>query len=260
MSLIYENYVVHNFQDGQLLKAEHVNAIEGAIASMQGQDGRFDTSITSLTNQMDVPTFSTSSTYIVGDLVIYEGVVYECIAKVSAAGAWNQENWEQKASAGSVENRIKRKIALMDSGDTAVANQYVTSVNVTDGKIAVTKGTVNVSTFNGQNSGLVPAPSSGDTNKFLKSDGTWDTVSSGSSCISTTVTLLSNGWSNNSQTVSNVSGVTASNNIIVSPDPTYKDAYLDASIVCTTQGSGTLTFVADTAPSTDVVVNVLIFG
>lgn len=52
----------------------------------------------------------------------YNGNVYECSTKISTAEAWNASHWTQKSSPGLIETRMKQKIALMDSGDTAVAN------------------------------------------------------------------------------------------------------------------------------------------
>lgn len=36
-------------------------------------------------------TFSTSTSYVVGDMVVYNGMIYECITATS--GAWNSANW-----------------------------------------------------------------------------------------------------------------------------------------------------------------------
>lgn len=41
------------------------------------------------------PEFDSTSTYIVGDLVYYEGTLYRCIISVTTAGAWNAINWEE---------------------------------------------------------------------------------------------------------------------------------------------------------------------
>ena len=74
-----------------------------------------------------------------------------------------------------------------------------------------------------------------------------------------TVTLTSAWWSSNSQTVS-ATGVTATNDVIVSPAPTDIADYADCGVYCSAQGSGTLTFGCDSTPSGDIVVNVLIFS
>jgi len=40
------------------------------------------------------PTFSASSTYAVGDLVIYATVLYKCIVAITVPAAWNASKWE----------------------------------------------------------------------------------------------------------------------------------------------------------------------
>ena len=81
---------------------------------------------------------------------------------------------------------------------------------------------------------------------------------SGPVISATTVTLTASGWSNSSQTV-NVTGVTASNIVIVTYTPSSKTDYVAADIICSAQGAGTLTFVCyATTPSSDIAVNVLV--
>ena len=74
-----------------------------------------------------------------------------------------------------------------------------------------------------------------------------------------TAALTAAGWSGNAQTVS-VSGVTATNTIIVAPDPANFSAYAESGIRCTAQASGTLTFACEDAPSADITVNVVILA
>lgn len=93
-------------------------------------------------------------------------------------------------------------------------------------------------------------------NKIIKAIP--DTPASGGIDLSTTTASLgTTGWSNNSKTV-NVTGVTASNVVIISPAPADADAWADAGIICTAQGSGTLTFECDTVPSSSLTANILI--
>ncbi len=85
--------------------------------------------------------------------------------------------------------------------------------------------------------------------------GTW---SNGSLTLKTsiaTATLTVAGWDSNTQTV-NVSGVTASNAVIVSPAPASGAEWASCGVVCTAQASGTLTFSCDTTPSAAITVNV----
>ena len=77
---------------------------------------------------------------------------------------------------------------------------------------------------------------------------------------SVTVTLASASWSGNTQTVS-VTGVTDTNNVVVSPsgrDST--EAWADGEVLCTSQGSNTLTFTCTTVPTADITVSVVIIG
>jgi hypothetical protein len=98
-------------------------------------------------------------------------------------------------------------------------------------------------------------------NEDTVTNGHWEQVDvqpagSGSS-TSTTASLVVANWSNNSQTV-NVTGVTANNNVIVAPAPASQADYTTAGIICTSQGSGTLTFTCQSVPSSAITVNVLI--
>ena len=87
---------------------------------------------------------------------------------------------------------------------------------------------------------------------------TWAAPSGGGgSATATTATLAANAWSSNSQTV-NVTGVTASNNVIVSAAPASQSDYTSAGVICSAQGAGTLTFTCTSTPSSALTVNVLI--
>ena len=79
------------------------------------------------------------------------------------------------------------------------------------------------------------------------------------SVSSITVNLVVANWSNNSQTVT-ATGVTASNNVIVSPAPASIDNYVAAGIKCTAQSTNSLTFTCTTTPSTAISVNVVILS
>lgn len=76
---------------------------------------------------------------------------------------------------------------------------------------------------------------------------------------SVTVSIAANSWSNNEVTVP-VTGVTTSNDVVVSPAVASLDDYIAAGIVCTAQGSGTLTFSCEDVPSNAISVNVLIIS
>lgn len=94
--------------------------------------------------------------------------------------------------------------------------------------------------------------------KVVAGAGLSSTWSNGSITLKTsiaTATLTVAGWDNNTQTV-NVSGVTASNAVIVSPAPASGAEWASCGVVCTAQASGNLTFSCDTTPSAAITVNV----
>lgn len=67
------------------------------------------------------------------------------------------------------------------------------------------------------------------------------------------------GWSSNTQTVT-VTGVTATNTVFVSPAPASASDYASAGIICTEQGTNSLTFTCTTVPTNAITVNVVIMG
>lgn len=73
----------------------------------------------------------------------------------------------------------------------------------------------------------------------------------------TTTTLAANttAW-----TKTGITGVTATNTVICTPDPASFTAWVDNRVRCTGQGSESLTFAADTSPTTAITVNVLILN
>ena len=74
--------------------------------------------------------------------------------------------------------------------------------------------------------------------------------------VNTTITLTSAGWSSNTQTV-NVTGMTATGLVFVSPVPTDQSAYTSAGIICSAQAAGTLTFTCTSVPSGNISVSVV---
>lgn len=60
--------------------------------------------------------------------------------------------------------------------------------------------------------------------------------------------------------VASVAGVTADNNVVVSPAPSYRDSYVEANVQAVSQGVNTITFEADTVPSIAMYANVIILG
>lgn len=94
-------------------------------------------------------------------------------------------------------------------------------------------------------------------NKALSSDITLTPADV--SVKSTNATIQVANWSSKTATIS-VTGVTASNVVIVSPAPSSISAWTDCEVKCTGQGSGTLTFTCVTTPTAAITVNVVTIG
>lgn len=71
------------------------------------------------------------------------------------------------------------------------------------------------------------------------------------------VVLRSDGWSDDTQTVT-ATGVLSTSKVVISPKPTSYTAYIDAGVYCTALGTDSLTFAKTDAASSDITVNVLI--
>ena len=74
-----------------------------------------------------------------------------------------------------------------------------------------------------------------------------------------TTTLASTDWVSHAQTVT-VSGVTASNTVIVAPAAASASDYAGAEILCTAQAANSLTFTCVTDPTNNISVNIVILN
>ena len=74
-----------------------------------------------------------------------------------------------------------------------------------------------------------------------------------------TISLVSTDWSSHSQTKT-VAGVTADNTVIVAPASASASDYAAAEILCTAQGTNSLTFTCTTDPTNNISVNVVILN
>ena len=67
--------------------------------------------------------FNTSSTYAVGDYVIYEGQLYQCTTDVTTAGSWNSSNWVQAVLGNDVSD-LKSDFTFQTSKAIDVSQGY----------------------------------------------------------------------------------------------------------------------------------------
>lgn len=86
------------------------------------------------------------------------------------------------------------------------------------------------------------------------------TVQGGASVTSMQVSITVANWNATTTCTKSVTGVTASNDVIIAPDPASISDYTSAGVYCSAQASGTLTFTAASTPTADLTVNVMIAG
>lgn len=93
-----ENGIYNNDAAISALQTE-VTDTETDVTNLQGDVSALQTNVTALqtTTGNLIPSiaevFSTSSTYAVGDHVMYNGRLYECKTAITTAGAWNASRW-----------------------------------------------------------------------------------------------------------------------------------------------------------------------
>jgi len=95
--------------------------------------------------------------------------------------------------------------------------------------------------------------------KQLASDVTAAALGGAVPSMARTATLAAASWSSKKQTVS-VSGVTASNHVIVTPHPDSHVLWCECIVRASAQGNGTLTFACEDVPGSTIKANVLIVG
>lgn len=100
-------------------------------SNMQNLDDRVESNKANLGINSSFNTFSTSSTYSVGDYVIYKGVLYKCKSAVTTAGAWNSNKWQQVNIIDFI-NELKN---IINSNYTTLNSLITTNKQSTDGEI-----------------------------------------------------------------------------------------------------------------------------
>lgn len=160
-----------------------------------------------------------------------------------------------------IEQRIKDGAVTKNKlGDKAVVTAKLDDKAVTSAKLddsAVTESKI----FAGAVTSAKLATNAVTTEKIMDGQVTYAKTSGiQKKHISTSVTLT-HGTDVLTWTVS-VSGVTSINDFIAEPDTTTSGSFaqwVDNRVRCTAQGDGTLIFTADTAPTEDITVNIMIF-
>lgn len=103
----------------------------------------------------------------------------------------------------------------------------------------------------------------GLTEEFLTDNslyGNGGTVLERSDIVTKTVPITVAAWDGGTTATVSVTGVTASNDVIVSPAPTMIEAYVASGVYCGSQSAGALEFECVTTPTTALLVHVMIVG
>lgn len=70
--------------------------------------------------------YSTMKTYKIGDLCIYNNVLYKCITEISVAEAWNSEHWEQTTITDSINGKILYEDSIGNVGTVNLSESFQT--------------------------------------------------------------------------------------------------------------------------------------
>lgn len=132
----------------------------------------------------------------------------------------------------------------------------------------ITEGTLQVKSYTLMSAdGTIPEARLADTTGASQGDvltldsngdATW-AAASGGGVSSISVTLPAADWSGSAQTVT-ATGVTSSNTVIVGAAPASQAEYTTCGVVCTSQGTDSLTFTCTSTPTNDLTVTVLILA
>ena len=196
-------------------------------------------------------------------------------------------NWKKLATPADTVTSVNSKTWAVtldadDISDTSTTHKFVTTQTAYTSKWTSTKVPTITTNSLGQVTAIsetsIDYPSQVDDTAYASSwdwvtatapskNAVYDKISAMDTTIgwkqsqhsSISVTLSSSSWSSSTQTVT-ATGVTASNTVIVSPEPTSFTNYCSAWIYCSAQASNSLTFTCTDTPSSNITVNVIILN
>ncbi len=153
--------------------------------------------------------------------------------------------------------------AALDSAAAGIGmTQKLNGSAITDGTVTLSKLSDSAG-FEAVDTSVVRDGAVSKPKLSIGVQATLDAVDGKTTHIATSAELLSDGWTDNEQTVT-VQGVTAYNIVIatgsVDADDVSHNAWSNCDIHAVAQGSNSLTFRCRTVPSSDVSVNILILN
>ena len=183
----------------------------------------------------------------------------------SAPSSYTSYTWYKykgdKGDTGDTGKGVSSITASRTSGTGApgTTDTYTATVTYTDN----TTSSYTFQVYNGENgtgTGTVKAASyNGNVYNSVDSSGTLALNNIQAQHASLSVTIATSDWSNKTCTKT-ASGVTSSNTVIVSPASASYEAYGEAQVRATAQGTNQLTFTCTDVPSSSLTVNVAILN
>lgn len=182
----------------------------------------------------------------------------------SAPSSYTSYTWYKykgdKGDTGDTGKGVSSITASRTSGTGApgTTDTYTATVTYTDSSTS----SYTFQVYNGENgtgTGTVKAASyNGNVYSSVDSSGTLALNNIQAQHASLSVTIATSDWSNKTCTKT-ASGVTASNTVIVSPASASFEAYGEAQVRATAQGTNQITFTCTDTPSSALTVNIAIF-
>ena len=183
----------------------------------------------------------------------------------SAPSSYTSYTWYKykgdKGDTGDTGKGVSNITASRTSGTGApgTTDTYTATVTYTDGSTS----SYTFQVYNGENgtgTGTVKSVSyNGNVYNSVDSSGNLALSSIQAQHTSLSITIATSDWSNNTCTKT-VTGVTASNTVIVSPASASFEAYGEAQVRATAQGANQITFACTDVPSSSLTVNVAILN
>lgn len=183
----------------------------------------------------------------------------------SAPSSYTSYTWYKykgdKGDTGDTGKGVSNITASRTSGTGApgTTDTYTATVTYTDSSTS----SYTFQVYNGENgtgTGTVKAASyNGNVYNSVDSSGTLALSNIQAQHASLSITIATSDWSNNTCTKT-ATGVTASNTVIVSPASASFEAYGEAQVRATAQGTNQLTFTCTDVPSVALTVNVAILN
>lgn len=196
-------------------------------------------------------TLAPATTTKIGGVIVGDGIEVEEDGTISVTPGLTQEQADERylqLTGGTLKNTLNFNIGSYGYG----AMLKATTQNGDVGVFANDKQNVTVMA-----NGLYVQTDGGATgNNKVVVQGDLDEIKT----TSVPVTLTTSGWSSNTQTVT-VSGVSATETAqLITPTPAIasQSAYYEAGIMCTNQGTNSLTFTCQTVPTSNLTVYVVI--